>query len=242
MKNNVKVLVIVLLMTTSVCFMGFVRQNVSSNEKYGEIYSDGYFNGHAYVDLGLPSHTLWATCNVGADKPEGKGYYYAWGEIKTKTNYFWSDYRYSAGKQELLFKYCCKSEYAYQGMTDKWTLLMPEDDAATANWGKGWCTPSRKQWEELYQNTTITRTALNGVQGMRFTASNGKSIFLPAAGDKPGANTYDVGSHGYYWSNTLNTDNPKRAWAFCFNPNLHSTISSYRNIGESVRPVRSKAK
>ena len=84
---------------------------------------NGTVNGHDYVDLGLPSGTLWATCNVGASKPEGYGNYYAWGETKTKTTYNWDTYKYANGNYDELTKYCNKSDYGNNGFTDKLTTL-----------------------------------------------------------------------------------------------------------------------
>ena len=88
---------------------------------------------HAYVDLGLPSGTLWATCNVGADTPEGYGDYFAWGETQPKDVYNWSNYQYCNGSHDQLTKYCNNSSYGYNGFTDNLTTLQPGDDAATAN-------------------------------------------------------------------------------------------------------------
>ena len=90
---------------------------------------------HGFVDLGLPSGLLWATCNVGADTPEGHGDYFAWGETTTKTTYNWSTYQYCNGSRLTLTKYCSDSRFGDNGFTDDLTTLLPEDDAATANWG-----------------------------------------------------------------------------------------------------------
>lgn len=62
-------------------------------------------NKHEYVDLGLPSGTLWATCNVGATSPEDYGDYYAWGETSTKDTYYWTNYKYANGAHNKLTKY-----------------------------------------------------------------------------------------------------------------------------------------
>ena len=90
----------------------------------------GTANGHEWVDLGLPSGTKWATCNVGATKPEEYGNYYAWGETETKTTYNWSTYKWCNGSAETQTKYCTNSDY---GTVDNKTVLDLEDDAARAN-------------------------------------------------------------------------------------------------------------
>lgn len=120
---------------------------------------------HEYVDLGLPSGTLWATCNVGANAPEEYGDYFAWGEIQPKDYYDESTYQYCIGSYNTLTKYCNNSSYGYNGFTDNLTTLQPEDDAATANWGAGWRMPTKGEWEELYNNTTCTWTTQNNVSG-----------------------------------------------------------------------------
>jgi hypothetical protein len=194
---------------------------------------------HAYVDLGLPSGTLWATCNVGADTPEGYGDYFAWGETQTKTTYNWSTYRYCNGNYDQLTKYCNYSSYGYNGLTDDLTVLQAIDDAATANWGSGWCMPTRAQWEELYHNTTNVWTIRKGVNGRLFTASNGSSLFLPAAGVRWNDELDNEGFLGRYWSSSLYTDYPSRAWGFYFDSGYYSVDYYHRYYGRSVRAVRS---
>lgn len=145
---------------------------------------NNHLNGHEYVDLGLPSGTLWATCNVGADSPEDYGDYYAWGDTLPKTMYDWKSYPYATfvdGHYELT-KYCMDSCCGFNGFVDYVTVLEPVDDAVTANWGTGWRMPTKEEWAELYQNTTFIWTSQNGIEGRLLTGSNGNSIFLPAAG------------------------------------------------------------
>ena len=194
----------------------------------------GSWGSHDYVNLGLPSGTLWATCNVGASSPEDYGNYYAWGETTTKSNYDWSTYQYCNGSYNTLTKYCNKSNYGYNGFTDNLTILQPSDDAATANWGNGWRMPTNEEWQELCQNTTHTWTTQNGVNGRSFTASNGNSLILPASGYRWDGELYYAGSLGLYWSSSLNTDNPNLAWYLYF---YSGSVSNYRYGGFSVRPV-----
>ena len=194
---------------------------------------------HDYVDLGLPSGLLWATCNVGADTPEDYGDHFAWGETQPKEYYNWSTYQHCMGSYSTMTKYCNNSEYGYNGYIDNLTILLPMDDAATANWGNGWRMPTREEWQELYQNTTCTWTTLNGVNGRLFFASNGSSLFLPAAGYRLDSSLYLAGSYGYYWSSSLHAAYPSRAWILMFRSLDFFMSSNGRPYGQSVRPVRS---
>ena len=194
---------------------------------------------HEYVDLGLPSGLLWATCNVGADTPEGYGDYFAWGETAPKDYYDWDTYQYCMGSYNTMTKYCNNASYGYNGFTDNLTTLLPEDDAATANWGSGWRMPTKEEWQELLDNTAVTWTQQGGVNGRLFTASNGNSLFLPAAGCRWDDELFDVGDGGYYWSSSLNTDYPSDAWSFNFYSGNYGMYGSSRRLyGFTVRPVR----
>ncbi len=192
---------------------------------------------HAYVDLGLPSGLLWATCNVGAVTPEDYGDYFAWGETQPKVTYDWSTYQYCNGSYNTLTKYCNNSDYGYNGFTDNLTTLLPEDDAATANWGSDWRMPTKEEWEELYTNTTVTWTQQNGVNGRLFTAANGNILFLPAVGWNTGSPS-EIGSFGIYWSSSL-FFNPDISWTCVFNTDDCIMYFYDRANGQSVRPVRS---
>ena len=203
-----------------------------------------YFSGTAlheddYVDLGLPSGLLWATCNVGAEAPEDYGDYFAWDETQPKDTYNWSTYQYCNGSKNTLTKYCNNSSYGYNGFTDDLTTLLPEDDAATANWGSNWRMPTKEEWQELYNNTTHTWTTQNGVNGRLFTAANGNSLFLPAAGYRSNSDLFYAGSYGFYWSSSLYTGYPYYAWGFGFGSDNYEMGNSGRYSGQSVRPVRS---
>ena len=194
---------------------------------------------HDYVDLGLPSGTLWATCNVGANAPEEYGDYFAWGETAPKDYYDWNTYKYCIGSYNTLTKYCCRSDYGYNGFIDNLTILLPEDDAATANLGNGWRMPTKEEWWELLVNTTNIWTTQNGVYGRLFTASNGNSLFLPAAGYRWDSVLDLVGSYGYYWSSSLYTGYPDFAWYFDFVSSSYGMSNDDRVYGRSVRTVRS---
>ena len=200
---------------------------------------------HEWVDLGLPSGTLWATCNIGANNPEEYGDYFAWGETQPKSNYRWATYKYCKGSSNTLTRYCYQSDYGYNGFTDTLTELLPEDDAATANWGKNWQTPSLTQIQELFDSayTATAYTTQNGVKGRKITSKiNGYSIFLPAAGYRygesfrHGGDLYD--SNGDYWTRSFAMTESIRAHFMRFTPRAVLWNAEYRFPGHTVRPVR----
>ena len=201
----------------------------------------GNLDGHDYVDLDLPSGTLWATCNVGADDPVEYGDHFAWGETETKTNYGWNTYKYCGGSYTNLTKYCMDSGH---GDIDELAELLPEDDAATVNWGENWQTPSYSQLMELFNSsyTTSEWTTQNDVNGYMITSkSNGKHIFLPAAGMCNGTNLGEEGSGGRYWAREVNEWDSNNALSIYFNRTRIETDavenSTWRCFGFSVRPV-----
>jgi len=206
--------------------------------------NDGTPDDPNWVDLGLPSGLLWATCNVGATTPESYGNYFAWAETQQKSVYYWSNYTYCTvtASEDLatLTKYNTQAQY---GPVDNLTTLEPGDDAATVNMGNGARTPTRQEWEELIANTTTEWTTLNGVNGRRLTAANGKSIFLPAAGERIGSQFTSTGFSGSYWSATLNSDDPDRTnYFYVESTNQTIYIGGTRYYGFSVRAVKSANK
>lgn len=211
--------------------------------------SDGSKVG--YVDLGLPSGTLWADRNVGASSPEDYGDYFAWGEVKPKSNYCWSTLKYctdSVGK-----KFCKYVAYKLNGnVEDNRITLEPQDDAAYVNWGSSWRIPTKDQLEELGNSsyTTWTWTTRNNVSGFEVESKrNGNFIFLPAAGWRiDSLPIRDDGFDGKYWSSSLDD----RRCFYAYQLNLEKRFYgrgyyyhydyaySYRYYGGSVRPVRSE--
>ena len=200
-------------------------ENGGSNNGNGS----GSANGHGYVDLGLASGILWATCNVGASTPEGYGDYFAWGETQLKEVYNWDSYKYYNG-----------TSFTKYNESDGFIVLQPMDDAATANWGSGWRIPTKVEWEELINNTTVTWMTKNGINGWKFTASNGNSLFLPAAGGRLDGELDGTGAgfNGHYWSSSLASYNAQYAWYFTFIWEDYWLKNDTRYPGFSVRPVR----
>ena len=181
------------------------------------------------IDLGLPSGTKWACCNVGASTPEGYGNYYAWGETQPKSVYNWDTYQYGYYNYDDDYSHLVNigSDIAGTGY-----------DAATANWGAPWHMPTLTQIQELRNNCTSVWTTQNGVNGRKFTGPNGGTIFLPAAGYRWSSELDDAGSYGYYWSSALYESSPNFAYELDFYSGYASWDFDNRNYGRSVRPVR----
>lgn len=193
-----------------------------------------------YVDLGLPSGTLWAKCNVGAGSPEEIGDYFAWGETVTKDMYDWKQYKYCIFEDSIykFTKYCTDSTYGYNGFVDNLTVLELDDDAVGANWGAEWRMPTADEFNELYQNTTFVWTTMNGVEGRLLTGSNGNSIFLPATGFYLDGELICTGL-GIYWSSSLQTTSQVSAWSLHFDDvDCHVCGTYERSRGQVVRAVR----
>lgn len=192
-------------------------------------------NGHEYVDLGLPSGTLWATCNVGATKPEEYGDYFAWGEVKPKDEYSRETYKWCDRKYDTLKKYCRKSWY---GRVDGKVVLEPKDDVARVRWGGEWRMPSSDEQNELKVNCIWEWVNQNGVGGYKvISKTNGKSIFLPTTGFRDDLGLNDAGSNGSYWSSSLDTNNSNFASYLSFDSSNVDSDEELRYYGQSVRPV-----
>ena len=193
---------------------------------------------HEWVDLGLPSGTLWATCNIGATAPEEYGDYFAWGETEPKDYYDWSTYKWCNSTDSRLTKYCTNSSYGYNGFTDGKTELDPEDDAAWFNWGPSWRMPTWVQLQELDENCSSVWTTLNGVKGRLVTGPNGNTLFMPAAGYRYYSSLTDAGSWGDFWSRTLNSIFPENAYRVYFYSGAVRCYFNVRFFGFTVRAVR----
>ena len=196
---------------------------------------------YEFVDLGLPSGTLWADRNVGASKPEEFGLYFAWGEtqgysgITDEKQFSWSDYKLCGGSSSTLTKYNTNSSF---GTVDNKLVLEQVDDAAYQS--DNTCRmPTRAELEELTANTTSTWETLNGVNGMRFTSKiNGNSIFVPAAGYCNYGSVYNIGSFGHLWSSSLKESNPRNGWYLYFNSGNVDMYGNNRYDGFTVRAIK----
>ena len=211
-----------------------------------EIAFEEEADAHEWVDLGLPSGTLWATCNIGAESPEQVGDYFAWGETEEKTGFNWTYYLLCNGSENTLTRYCTQSEWGDEGFTDNQTELLSEDDAATVIWGDKWQMPSLEQIEELGTCSSIS-TSVNGVSGRKvFSKLDPQNvwIFLPYTGWRQGRN-FNNGNYGYYWGRTLYSSNSNYATGIYFSSS-NLGISNYsdnenkRCYGRAIRPVRKK--
>ena len=220
---------------TAILFAACEKNEPTNNSSEDQTIFTGTENGYEWVDLGLS--VKWATMNVGATVLEEYGNYFAWGEIATKTTYDWSTYTLANGSYDALTKYCNSSSY---GTVDNKTTLEATDDAATQLWGSNWRMPTIDEWQELRNNCTWTWTTLNGINGYEVKATNGNSIFLPAAGYRDDDELDGAGSYGGYWSSSLDTGNPYDAQYVYFVYFNHYTYYSIRDDGRSVRPVLGK--
>lgn len=204
--------------------------------------ADGEVDGHGYVDLGLPSGTLWATMNVGADSETGYGDYFAWGETVGfqggKATYTWDTYRWCHSSGWSMMKYCTDRS---MGTVDDKTELEAVDDAATMYWGEHWQMPSKDQLEELRSACNWTWTVRDGVNGYEIQSRvNQHTLFLPAPGYRYEKQVSFVGGNGLYWSRTLSAGSSYYAAYLLFGYKNVSQDTRQRFYGLSVRAVLKK--
>lgn len=171
------------------------------------------------IDLGLPSRTMWACCNVGSPTPEQAGGYYAWGETNTKATYGVNNYRYPGHIGDI-----AGTEY----------------DVAHTQWGDSWRMPTSEQMYELLCNTNKKWSTYNGVEGYKFTGRNGNSIFIPAAGYC--SNRLGCEENVYLWSSNrddLDDDAGMLKYSKCLimNKNHTEVDAQILEEGLNVRPV-----
>lgn len=204
---------------------------------------EGEVAGHKYVDLGLPSGTLWATGNLGASSQNLPGDYFAWGETETRDIFKWTDYKF------FIEEYTNENGSPNYFATDIGEEISgSEYDAASRQWGQGWRTPTQNEWEELITNchAEFQTGSLNPPNtGLYLYGPNGNYIclsetFSPHNGISPTV------LHGEYWSATAIT-NPSKygcpsAMMLTFNPadSKLKLQSNGRHDGLSIRPVISR--
>ena len=180
------------------------------------------------IDLGLPSGTKWACCNVGADKPEAYGGYYAWGETEEKEVYDWASYTLCEGRANTS-----------QNLGSD--IAGTSYDVAHVKWGGGWQMPSMEQLEELIHNCPYTWTVMDGVNGTLFTGSNGGTLFMPAAGQRWKNESNCVGNNGFFWTSTQLKYSVDDAYSLMFFVYDAVTDFNFRGLGFSVRPIMNDA-
>lgn len=210
----------------------------------GAQQSNNMENGHEYVDLGL--NVKWATCNLGADKPEGYGDYYAWGETEPKSEYTWENYRFRISGDDF-FKNIKLSKYntdIITGVVDSLTTLEMIDDAAHVRWGGNWRMPTVDEFRELMDSCTWTWTTINGVNGYKVTSNmhgyTDRSIFLPAVGLGNANFNNRQDDHGLYWSSSLRPSSPNSPncpYVISFASGGFSLGASAQFNGYPIRPV-----
>lgn len=182
----------------------------------------GSINGHNYVDLGLPSGVLWATCNVGASSPSDYGNYYAWGEIKIK-------YSYDESNFDAIDK----------GVFDD--IANTYRDVACLDWKSAWRMPTKEDLYELVRKCTWTWVAIGGRNGYKVMGPNGNSIFLPAAGCREGKTGFGTDYLGGYWSSTPRGGETDCPWYLYINSLRYVVDITYRPfVGYPIRPVANR--
>ncbi len=236
MQGITKAIAAIMLMTATMFVVGCTEKPEQPAEE------DIHLTEGTWIDLGLPSGLLWASCNVGATAPEEFGDYFAWGETQPKSsdnslsNYKW--WVIDSVGRIWLIKYCTVSDCGYNGFVDNLTVLESDDDAATVNIGGDARTPKKEEWQELIDNATFKWTTVNGVKGQLIKGKNGNSIFLPAAGgweeDVEGG-----GECGIYWTSSISDVYQSSAWSYMFfgSDDGHLDYALWRHKGTSVRSV-----
>ena len=208
---------------------------------------------HEYVDLGLRSGTLWATCNIGAEDPADVGNYFAWGEIAPKETYTWEKYIHCNGANNKQIKYCVNADcWDGEGEPDNLTVLKSEDDAATQLWGSDWRMPTSGQLAELNEcpRKEYVIKQYNGYSVIGVEIHNRvygqPTIFLPIAGYINNSNTVNS-DIGYYWSSWNSNSGKYTASTLQItvdneNQKLTSMNIVYKNrcFGMPIRAVRKK--
>lgn len=230
-----------------------------SNNLYFDDISVQIEGYHDYVDLGLS--VKWATCNLGASRPEEYGDYYAWGETEpyyepgyaqedpqahwksgyTK-GYDWTSYSYTTSNDKFSKYTGSDDSYATSGTADGKTTLDAADDVAHVKWGGSWRMPTMAEQEELLSNCDwewVDNFKSTGVAGCLVTSKvsgyTDRSIFLPAAGCRNGTGLIGISGMGLYSSSSLQSI--YSPWNIFITPSSAKTESTQRNHGLSVRPV-----
>ena len=194
---------------------------------------------HQYVDLGLS--VKWATCNIGADKPEEHGEYFSWGETENKRINNWETYRFTEGDKNEISKYCSNSQYGWHELADSLSALEPDDDVAHKKWGGNWRIPTKAEMKELLDNCTWTWTTRNDINGYLVTGKKpgytDRSIFIPVTGAYDNGKLFGSKDHGHYWSRNCGTLYPADAYTLELSVREASVGMESRCQSLAVRPV-----
>lgn len=199
-------------------------------------------NNHPHlIDLGLPSGTKWACCNIGASYPEDGGGFYAFGETSTKSEYTAWNYEHAVEAGTAMAKFW-SWQHPWWTETDK-TIAGTQWDAAHVNWGVPYVMPDAAQWTELIDQCSSVWTTIGGMNGRLYTGPSGKAVFIPAAGyykrdDAYGSYFTDQGVVGHYY-----VDKPGSTPMYTFSKKITEAVdgrptsgaASY--LGLSVRAV-----
>lgn len=192
------------------------HQDISGKANISDISAPAMnANGHNYVDLGLPSNTLWATMNIGASDEYNYGSYYMYGKTTTYNS----------------------SDSTYTGTENPLSLSA---DAARQIWGGDWYIPTKADFEELIANTTYYKDSSNGITYIKFTSkNNGNEIIIPCGGQYLNGNNDQVGQYCYYWTSTIGSNKPY--FLYSLSSSLYvmqgSAGTDKRDNGFNVRPV-----
>lgn len=213
------------------------QYNGNGNDLWNVVNYDtsGTVGGHYYVDLGLS--VMWATANIGASNPMMPGSYFAWGETVPKDSYTWDTYIHCSPSHKLT-KYCFKKESGEDWFVDSLYTLLPEDDAAVQNWGKGWRMPTNDEFEELRSEKCHWEwISGDGINYYKVTGPNGKSILLPACGSIKDRERIMYALNGCIWSSSLSQSTPEHAYELTQYATGYWKGSVDRFYGEPIRPV-----
>ena len=208
-----------------------------------ELVSDGKERGFEYVDLGLPSKTMWATCNVGANKPEDEGLLFQFGHVD---GYRYRDKNSQFRTNAQNLEDGSTSEYipiTSSGKTYKVNdILDLADDAAHVNMGGKWRMPTKDELKELFNNTTRKVETINRVKGMLFTSKiNNKRLFVPFAGYWYNGSFAAAGSYAIVWSSQVHPSNVIYACRLlCHSSGSANIDYNFRSDAFSVRGVFKK--
>lgn len=220
-----------------ISFMGKTEWPSNSEDKPKATFVECPDSKHPHlVELGLPSGTKWACCNVGAQKPEDYGGYYAHGDVDENVTYNESTYKFFDNASYQNGKKDYDSCYKYIGSN----IAGTQYDVVREKWDEtlgGKCRmPSYEQCCELIDYCSYEWITLNGVDGGMFTGPSGATLFLPAAGRIQGTENGRLGTNGHYWSASLG-DKSCDAFGLNFGSLFSNVYGNYRYIGQSVRPV-----